>query len=86
MGEFSASTIMYVLFGILIAILVGLILIPALTNQVYLTSKNTTIANTTKNPTAVGLASLLPVPALMFIIAVVLISVIGGLYMLHQLD
>lgn len=83
---FSTGAIVAVVIGGFFAILIALILIPTLTNQVYLISKNvTTIGDATHNgvPGALGLLNLV---GLMFILVAVVVPVILALYVLKQVE
>ncbi len=79
-NAFSASLFVGVLVASMIAILVGYILIPVVSNQEYLASKN---SSTTAIPGATGL---LPLGPLMFILAVVVLAVVAVLYVLKQAE
>ena len=86
-GEFSTGQIVGVVFGVTVAIMVGLILVPPLANQTYLDSKNvTTAGNATRTAMIPGSTGLLPLVGLMFLVAVIAISIVGALYLLNRIE
>lgn len=80
MRLFSAGHLVGLAVAAMIALLVGYILIPVVSNQEFIASKNT---STTGIPGATGL---LPLGPLMFILTVVVIAVVAVLVALKEAD
>lgn len=86
-GEFTTTTLVATVVGVMIALLIGMILIPAVSNQTYLLQKNQTFFNGTKNaaapPGGVSVSQIVP---LMFVITIIAIAIVGVLYMVNKLE
>lgn len=83
---FSTGAIVAVMVGGFLAILVGMILVPSLTNQLYLLQKNVTTAGNATRTGITGATALLTLPGILFILALVVIPVILALYVLKSAD
>lgn len=83
---FSAGHLVALAVAAMIAILVGYILIPVISNQEFIASKN---ISTVGNATRVGIpgaSGLLPLGPLMFILTIVVIAVVAVLVALKEAD
>lgn len=83
---FSTGTIVGVVVGGFVAILVALILVPTITNQMYLASKNVTTIGDATHAGVPGALGLLQLVGLMFLLVAVIIPVILALYVLKQAE
>lgn len=84
--RFSTGAIVGTVVGGFVAILIALILVPTISNQVYLASKNVTTVGDATHTGIPGAAGLLGVVGLMFLVAVIVIPVILALYVLKQAE
>ncbi len=83
---FSTGSIVGVVVGGFIAILIALILVPTVTNQAYLLSKNVTTIGDATHAGVPGALGLIQLVGIMFLIVAVVLPVILALYVLKQVD
>ena len=85
-GALSAGHLVGIAVAIMIALLVGYILIPVVSNAEFVASKNiSTVGNATRTGIP-GASGLLPLGPIMFILTVVVIAVVGVLIALKEAD